>query len=262
MTPLPLEIRTAMDNALPPDPLLELAPRDAQLQAARLAQEAFAAAFRLGAEAAAEQRRRDTVQTLARHLRDWVDLSSHEGMLLRRALLLTGLDQWGLAFSQAFGAGALLGVSELIGELRDELGFEDEALCQRFFSRIRSEEAAALDFKIELRRGIHIALWHSMIASTERDEAFELARVLGGLLLGLTREMPELGWRLIADALATVQIQCIAQSLAAEGLARDTTIELFSALSNDLGEATAAQVMAQAAQAVVSWREAQATRRH
>ena len=79
---------------------------------------------------------------------------------------------------------------------------------------------------------------------------------LGGMLFVLTRSMPQLGWRLVADALAHIQIQCIAHGLAADGLARECTVSLFAALSNELPDEQRQLIMAYSAEAVRTWQEA------
>jgi hypothetical protein len=247
---------------LPPDPLAALAPRDVQLQAARLAQEAFAAAFRLGAEAGPGGMRVEVVTKLAGHLNAWASMAASEEQIVRRVLLMTGIDQWGLAYSQIFGPGALGGVSALIGTLREPIRIEDEAGAQEYFETIRGDEAAGFEFKIELRRGLHLALWHSMIASEDREEAFEILQALGGMMVALTREMPTLGWRLVADALALIQIRCLSQALATQGLARETTTELFAALARDLPDEVRQATMQLAAESVLAWQQAQRGMQH
>ena len=42
--------------------------------------------------------------------------------------------------------------------------------------------------------------------------------------------MPTLGWRLVADALASIQLRCLADAAASTELARETTEGLFVAL--------------------------------
>ncbi len=247
---------------LPADPLSLLAPRDMQLQAARLSQEAFAAAFRFGAEGGPDEPRRAALGRLVAGLSEWAAMATTEAQLVRRVLLLTGIDQWGLAYSQIFGGAALGGVTALIGALREPIRVEDEARAQDLFETIRSDEAAAFEFKVELRRGLHLALWHSMIACEDREEAFSILQALGGMMAALVREMPTLGWRLIADALALIQIRCLSQSLAAQGLARETTTELFGALSRDLPEEVRQPTMQAAAESVLAWQQAQRGMQH
>lgn len=249
------------DSVRPDDLLAPLAPRDTQIQAARLAQEAFATAFRLSVEKDVE-RRSPALATLTNHLEQWIGMASREAQDLRRALILTGLDQWGLAYSQIFGTEALDGVSDLIGRLRNTIAIDTEAACQQHLETIRREEKAAFDFKFELRRELHLALWHSMIASENREEAFAIMKALGKIMRSLVREMPTLGWRLLADTLALIQIRCLAHGLAGSGLARETTTELFGALATDLPENVRNAAMQLAAESVQAWQQAQRSARH
>lgn len=247
--------------ALPPDPLAHLASRDTQIQAARLAQEAFATAFRLCTDSDAERRER-ALASLASHLEQWILMTGADSRPLRRALVLTGLDQWGLAYAQIFGAAALAGVSDLIGRLRNTIPVELEAACQSQLEAVRTDEASAYDFKFELRRELHLALWHSMISSEERDDAFAIMKALGGMMRSLIREMPTLGWRLLADALALIQIRCLSHGLAGEGLARETTTELFGALATELPEEIRNAAMSLASESVLAWQQAQREVQH
>lgn len=244
------------DSSLPADSLCELAVADVQRQAARMAQDAFGRVFRLTLEASDEDRR-SGVETLGGAMRNWAQAGEGEdARALRLALLLSGLDQWGLAWSQAFGLAAIPGLSELVGDLRTGLEPQAEARFLRQFEALTAAEGNAIDFKVDLRRGIHLALWHASIASEDRDEALRVAGQLGGLLLALVREMPVLGWRLVADALAYIQIRCLADGLAAEGVAQEATQALFAALSRELPAEHRDAVMAHAAQAVIAWQRA------
>jgi len=181
---------------------------------------------------------------------------------VRRTLLLSGLDQWGLAFSDTFGHAALGGVSALVSLLRNDLDVQEEALCQGYLQRLHSEEAAAFDFKVLLRRELHLALWHAMIAAEEREEAESIMRHLGGLLLGVYEDMPTHGWRLLADALASIQMRCLSQGLAIEGIAQETTQSLFVSLASALPEVVCARVMEQSSNAVRAWQEARRSVQH
>ncbi|WP_341644503.1 hypothetical protein [Thauera sp. SDU_THAU2] len=248
---------SANDDAIPPDPLVVHADSGVQRQAAQMAQEAFARVFRLSVGESDEVRLKGVAQ-LQRELDDWACAGDgDEARALRRALLLSGMDQWGVAWSQAFGLVSIPGLTELIGSLRTGLGVEDEARFLRQFEAIGEAEENAIDFKVELRRGIHLALWHSSIATEDRDEALRLAAQLGGRLLGLmTREMPLAGWRLVADTLAFIQIRCLADGLAAEGAGQEATQALFGALARELPQAQRDRVMAHAARAVIAWQQA------
>jgi hypothetical protein len=79
-----------------------------------------------------------------------------------------GIDQWGLAWCQAFRLSAIPGVSELLGELRTGLDAAADARFQQAFAAIEAGEGNAVDFKMDLRRNIHLGLWHAMIACEER----------------------------------------------------------------------------------------------
>lgn len=245
----------APENVLPPDPLASLVDADAQRQAAHLAQEAFARVFRLSV-AETERVRHKGVQELHSELSQWAASADGEARALRLALLLTGMDQWGLVWSQAFGLVAIPGLSELVGALRTSLDETLEARFLRHFEALSAAEQNAIDFKVELRRGLHLALWHSSIVTENRDEAMRLAGLLGSQLLALAREMPIAGWRLVADALAFIQIRCLADGLATEGVAQEATQALFGALTRALPKAQCDLVMAHAARAVLAWQQA------
>ncbi|MDB5816174.1 MAG: hypothetical protein JWN23_3291 [Rhodocyclales bacterium] len=183
-------------------------------------------------------------------------MAPRDEALLRRTLLLAGLDQWGLAFSETFGANALTGLSTLVGALRNEMDVQEEAACQGYLQRLQDEEGAAFDFKVLLRRELHLAFWHAMIAAEDRNEAESIMRHLGGMLLGLYEQMPTHGWRLLADALASIQMRCLSQGLAIEGLGQETTQSLFVSLANALPETVCARVMEQSSNTVRAWQEA------
>lgn len=246
---------------LPPDVLADQIPSDAQSQAARLVQEAFAAALRLSAET--EGNALDSaVEKLASHLRQWSRMATFEASLGRLALLLSGLDQWGLAYSRAFGADAMHGLSLLLEDLRGGLDLAEEGACQHVLDILRDDEGAALDFKIALRRELHLALWHSMIAAETREQGEALMNLLGGMLLALIKAMPALGWRLVADALASIQIRCIAHGLAASGQEQELTEGLFAELGREMPEPVRVLVTQHSAQAVIAWRQSRQATQH
>lgn len=247
---------------LPADPFEELAVRDVQLQAARLVHEGFAAALRVGAEGGEGKQLENALARLASHLREWSRMAPMEAQHLRLAMLLAGLDQWGLAYSKAFGAPALAGLSAVLADLRDGLGPQEEAACQRFLDTLYEQEAAALEFKIAFRRELHLSLWHTMIAAENREQGEVLMSLLGGMLMALTRAMPTLGWRLVADALASIQIRCLQHGLAASGLEQELTQELFAGLQTELPEATRELVNTHSAEAVRAWQEARRASQH
>jgi hypothetical protein len=239
--------------SLPPDSLAALAAPDLQRLAARMAQDAFARIFRLtleGDEAALQA----AVTEIAARAGNWVRAAEgDEAGALRLALLVSGVDQWGLAYAEAFKLTALPAVSVLLGGLRNGLDAAADARFQQAYAAIGQAESDAIDFKMELRRNIHLALWHAMIACEERDEAQAILAALAAMLVALVAQMPILGWRLAADALAHIQLRCLADATASEGLARETTEALFTALRQALPAAIHEPMLAQANQAVIAW---------
>lgn len=246
----------AAASSVPADPLAQVSSPEEQRRAARMAQDAFAQVFRLTLEAD-ENACAEGVGALREALGNWAAAGAgEEGAALRMAMLLSGLDQWGLAYSRAFGLTALPALSALVGALRTGLDERAEARFLAQFEALAAAEENAVDFKIELRRALHLALWHGAIAADNRDEALRLAGELGGTMLAVAREMPLLGWRLVADALAHIQIQCLAHGLAADGPGREATEALFAALARELPDDSRDAVMAYTAQAVAGWRQA------
>jgi hypothetical protein len=246
----------ATASPIPVDALATLVGVDVQKLAARMAQDGFAQVFRLTLNEDDAGRARG-VKALTTALRNWSDAAEgDEARALRLAMIVAGLDQWGLAYSQAFGLAAIPGLTELLGALRTGLAPQQEARFLQQFAAIDAAEGNAIDFKIDLRRGIHMALWHAMIASDEREQATAILARLGGMMFALVDRMPELGWRLVADALATIQIQCVAEGLAADGLAREMNEALFGALSQELPVQHRDRAMAYATQAVLRWQQA------
>lgn len=244
-------------TAIPADVLAAWVPPEVQRQAAHNAQDAFSRVFRLsldGNPAAIPA----GLAAIGNRLQQWADAGGNATAdALRLALLVAALDQWGLAYSQAFDLPAIPGLSELIGGLRNRLDAPAEARFQQQYAAIDGTESSAIDFKVELRRGIHLALWHAMIASEERDEALRILGQLGGMMIALVGFMPQLGWRLVADALALVQIRCLEKGLAGSGLAQETTQGLFAALRQGLTKDSHDRIMAHATQAVLAWQQAQ-----
>ena len=246
---------------IPVDVIAEQVSRDMQIQAARLVQEAFAAALRMTAEAEGNSLDK-AMAKLGSHLRQWAGMATFEESQARLGLLLSGLDQWGLAYSKAFGAPAMVGLSLLLEDLRGGLDLASEAACQRTLDLLHDDEGAALDFKITLRRELHLSLWHSMIAAESREQGEGLMNLLGGMLLALVKAMPTLGWRLVADALASIQIRCIQHGLAASGQEQELTEGLFSELGRELPEPVRVLVTQHSAQAVIAWSESRQSTQH
>jgi len=240
----------------PADGLADLAPPEVQRLAARMAQDAFTLIFRLtleGDEAALQA----AVAEMQERAGNWARAApGDDARALRLALLASGIDQWALAYAQAFRLAALPGVSVLLGSLRSALDAADDARFQRQFAAIEAAEGNAVDFKMELRRNIHLALWHAMIACDDADDAAPILAALGGLLVGLVQRMPQLGWRLAADTLAHIQLRCLSDAAASTEQARETNAALFTALRQNLPREFSEPMFAHANQAVIAWQRA------
>lgn len=243
-------------STLVEDTLSGLVPADVQKHAAQMAQDAFAQAFRISA-GEVDEKSGEALKTTQNALRNWARAGgSEEASALRLALVIAGLDQWGLAYAQAFGLEAIPALSHLIGTLRTGLAPQQEALFQTYVEQLAQQEAAAIDFKVDLRRALHLALWHAMVASESREGGLEIAKVLGSLMLTLVKSMPTLGGRLVADALAHIQIRCLNEPLAADGVGQESTQALFNSLAQALPKAEMDQIMAYSTQAVLGWQQA------
>ncbi|MBK7017805.1 MAG: hypothetical protein IPH39_20210 [Sulfuritalea sp.] len=242
--------------ALPPDTLADVVHPDVQRLAARMAQDAFTQLFRLTLERDAPALQ-VAVAEIARLSRNWAQAGADdEARALRLALLLSGIDQWGLAWCQAFRLSAIPGVSELLGSLRTGLDVAADARFERAFAAIDAAECDAIDFKMDLRRNIHLGLWHAMIACEDRAEAETILAALGGMMVALTQKMPLLGWRLVADALAHIQLRCLTEAAASTELARDVNAALFTALRQNLPRDISEPMFAHANQVVIAWQQA------
>lgn len=235
------------------DELAALVSPETQRAVAQMAQEVFAGTFRL---AVSPEEAGPVMAEVESRCRNWCQAGADdEARAVRLALLITGLDQWGLAYSQAFNLNAIPALSALIGALRTRLDAQADARFQGYFSRIDQEETAAIDFKVELRRSIHLALWHAMAACESEGEAQAILRPLGGLMVALHERMPELGWRLLADALANIQV-CLLKDTQASAVAQEATQQLFAALKQALPEERYQAILAHSGQAVVAWQQA------
>lgn len=237
------------------DGMANLAAPDVQRLAARMVQDAFTRIFRLTVEGdqAALQ---DAVGEIARLSRNWVCAAADDGArALRLAMLVSGIDQWELAWCQAFGLTSIPGAGALLGALRSGWDVPAEACYQQQFAAMQRAESDAVDFKMELSRNIHLALWHAMIACDDRDEALVILAALGGMLVALVSRMPVIGWRLVADALAHIQLRCLLDAAASEGLARETTEELFAVLRQAIPRKVFEPMLAHANQAVIAWQQ-------
>ena len=243
--------------SLPADTLAVLANADTQRLVARMAQDVFAGLFRQtfsADEAAAAKVMAETEQRCA----NWCQAGEgEEGQALRLALLISGLDQWGLAYAQAFNLTAIPPLTSLLGVLRTGLAARAEARFQWYFSQIDKVETDAIDFKIELRRAIHVALWHAMAACESASQAEAILQALGGQMLALDKQMPALGWRLIADALASIQIALLGDPVSVSDVGREVTQQLFESLRHALPGERFQSILALSGQAVVAWQQAQ-----
>ncbi|MDD2885856.1 MAG: hypothetical protein PHT48_12540 [Dechloromonas sp.] len=249
-------------HPIPADPLAALASPETQRLAARMVQDVFAGVFRQGllAEGAPDV---GILGEVAGHCADWCRAASDdEARALRLALLIGGLDQWGLAYTQTFQLTAIHPLTALIGGLRTRLDVRADSLFQRYFEQLAQDEFAAVDFKVALRRSIHLALWHALAASESADEGAAIVQSLGSLMLALEQRLPELGWRLVADALAHIQIALLAAQPPASALAQDGTQQLFASLQHALPAARYQAIVAHAGQAVVAWQQAGRASRH
>ncbi len=239
-----------------PDRLAAAMPADAQRQAAHVAQDAFATVFRLTVDGGMPGRDA-ALAAVEQRCQNWCAAGDGaEARTLRRVLLAAGLDQWGLAYSQAFDLAAIPALSMLLGSLRTSLDAVEEARFQSLYARLDEVESDAIDFKIELRRNIHLALWHAMTACDDSAEAQRIVRALGSLMLALPRRMPLLGWRLLADALASIQIRLLSDEKPVGGIAEEGTQQLFAALSQSVQPEQYQAILALSGQAVLAWQQA------
>lgn len=239
-----------------PDRLAATMPADTQRQAAHIAQDAFATVFRLTVDAGMPGRDAALAEVEQR-CRNWCAAGDDDEVrTLRRVLLAAGLDQWGLAYTQAFDLTAIPALSALLDSLRTSLDATEDARFQSLFARVDAVESDAVDFKIELRRNIHLALWHAMIACDDGAEAQRIVRALGSLMLALTRRMPLLGWRLLAEALTSIQIHLLSDEKPVGGMAEEATQQLFATLSQSLPPERYQAIHAVSGQAVLAWKRA------
>lgn len=241
--------------ALPADGLANLAAPDVQRLAARMVQDAFTRIFRLTVEGN-QAVLRDAVDEIARLSRNWIRAAADDdARALRLAMLVNGLDQWNLAWCRAFGLASIPAADALLDVLRDGWDVAAEARFQQQFVAMQHAECDAVDFKMELGRNIHLALWHAMIACDDRGDAMAILAALGGMLVALLGRMPVIGWRLVADALAHIQLRCLLEAGASDGLARETTEELFNILRQAIPREIYEPMLAHANQAVIAWQQ-------
>lgn len=241
------------------DTLTSLADADTQRATARLAQDIFAGVFRQAFTPDPEQLGKILGELEGRCI-DWCQAgASDESRLLRLAMLITGLDQWGLAYTQAFNLNAIPALTALIASLRSRLNGQSDALFQQYFGRIEQIETDAVDFKVELRRSMHLALWHAMVACETPEEARSILQPLGSMLLALNQKMPELGWRLVADGLAHIQISLLGEMATATELARESTQQLFESLRQALPAERYQSILRHSGQILLAWQQLRRT---
>ena len=250
--------RSAMTTAahIPTDQLAATASADTQRLAARMAQDVFAGVFRQAVLADAAQGEAVLAEVTARCF-NWCQAGGDEpSCALRLALLISGLDQWGLAYTQAFKLNAIPELSALIGALRNRLDARGDARFQQYFRQIDEVESDAIDFKVELRRSIHLALWHAMAACETAEQVKNIVQPLGSMMVVLTQQMPELGWRLLADALANIQICLLSDTAPARPQAQEGTQQLFASLRHALAQDCYQNILAHSGQVVIAWQQA------
>jgi hypothetical protein len=245
--------------SLPTDTLAAQADAEIQRATARLAQDIFAGVFRQAFTPDPEQLGK-VLAGLESGCIEWCQAAvSDDGRILRLALLITGLDQWGLAYTQAFSLNAIPALSALIASLRSRLNAQSDARFQQYFGLIEQVETDAVDFKIELRRSIHLALWHAMAACETPDEAQAILLPLGSMMVVLDRQMPEIGWRLVADALAYIQICLLGDMSGASELAKDCTQQLFASLRQAMPAERYQAILRHSGQVLVAWQQLRRT---
>ena len=246
-------------DEIPEDPLATGADKDIQRQAAATVQDLFSRAFRLSVTHGEWDAKR--LEELVNGISNWQKAGvDDDARATRLALILSGLDQWGVAYAQAFKLTAIPALTRLMGDVRTRLTPEEEARFQQKFESLQTIEVAAIDFKIDLRRSIHLALWHAMIAGEEREDAMGVLACLGGALVHLVEAMPLTGWRLVADALTHIQLQCLNEGLVAEGLGQEMTQALFDSLRNTLPTENFNRIMALSTKALLDWQQTKRTR--
>ena len=241
--------------ALAPDSLATLASPDVQRLAACMVQDAFTRIFRLAVEGD-DVAVCAAVDEIAGLSRNWVRAGANDdARALRLVMLVSGIEQWRLAWCQTFGLASIPAASALLEALRDGGDGTADERFQQHLAAMQCIESDAVDFKMELARNIHLALWHAMIACDDRDDALAILASLGAMLAALVVRMPLIGWRLVADALAHIQLRCLRDAAASEGLARETTEELFNILRQAIPPEIFGPMLAHANQAVIAWQQ-------
>lgn len=242
-------------TAAPPivDALAPLATTETQRVAAQLAQDVFGEVFRQACAPAPAQLGQALGEQETRCIQWCAAGEGAEGQLLRLAMLIAGLDQWGVVYTHTFGLTAIPALSALLGALRSRLDARSDAHFQQLFELLQEGETNAIDFKIELRRSIHLALWHATVACESQAEAQGILEPLGSLLLALDQQMPTVGWRLVADALAHIQI-CLLDD--ESPVARESGRLLFESLRHSLPLERYKEILRHSSHVVIAWQQA------
>lgn len=95
-----------------------------------------------------------------------------------------------------------------------------------------------------------------MAACETPEQVAAIVQPLGSMMLRLDAAMPELGWRLLADALASIQISLLAANPPASAVAQEGTQQLFASLRAALPQARYQAILAHSGQAVIGWQRA------
>ena len=93
-------------------------------------------------------------------------------------------------------------------------------------------------------------------ACDEAAAAQRITECLASLMLALVGRMPTIGGKLLADALAGIQISLLADNPAPSALAQENTQHLFEALRQNLAPERYREILAYSGQAVMAWDQA------
>ena len=93
-----------------------------------------------------------------------------------------------------------------------------------------------------------------MAACSAAEESTPIVQALGSLMLALDTQMPENGWRLLADSMATLQMALLEQGNAAG--AQEGTQQLFAALQHALPAERYQAALNLSSQALMGWMQA------
>ena len=94
-----------------------------------------------------------------------------------------------------------------------------------------------------------------MSASEDPADGERVVQTLGSLMLALVSRMPTLGWRLLADGLASIQIRLLSDPAFSGEASQSGTQQLFESLRRALPLEQYRNILAHAGQAVLSWQQ-------